>query len=170
MTFFLAYWKWFAAAAVIGVLTIAYNLHVNGLIKAEVTKAVTERDTEWRKSEQKAVDAAIASAKMKEAKQSADFKAIEANYEKEKANAQKAADARVAAVRAGSRLRVSSGCTGAANVPGPATSPAGSPAPAAAQFLNESDSAFLLGEAARADEITRTLNTCQTILKTERLP
>lgn len=170
MSFLRLYWKWIALAAVLAALTIGYNVHVNGLIKDAVTEAVTERDGEWRKSEKAAVDAAIADARAKEAKQAAEFAALKVEYDKEKANAQKANAARVAAVRAGSRLRIPSGCTGAADVPGPSNSTAGSAPAAAAQFLGEADSAFLIGEAARADEVVRQLTACQSVITSDRSP
>ena len=170
MIFFLKYGKWIALAVVLGFLTIAYNVRVNGLIKAEVTKAVTERDSAWREAEKAAIAKADKAAREAEAAQAVKLAKIQADYQKEKANAQKADAARVAAVRAGSRLRIATGCTGAADVPGTTVPAAGSDAPAAAQFLGESDSAFLIGEAARADEIVRTLTACQAVITSDRSP
>lgn len=168
MPFLLLYWKWIVGAILVASLVGYYNVHVNRLVKEAVTVAVTERDASWREAETKAVNAAKAEARAKEASQAKDFAALQKRFEQEKANADKADAARIAAVRAGSRLRISSGCTGAANVPSSASPAAGSDAPPAAQFLGEADSAFLIGEARRADKIVEQLNLCQSTLQSER--
>ena len=168
MPFLLLYWKYIAAAAVIGLGTIWYNAHVDGLIHAAVTKAVTERDADWRASEARAVQAEKDKAALKEKDQAQKFAALQGDFTKEKTRADQAESARLAAVRAGSRLRIATGCTSTADVPGAATPAPGSNAPPAAQFLGESDSAFLIGEAVRANKIVRQLNLCQSTLLAER--
>lgn len=168
MAFLLLYWKWIAAAAVIAALTIAYNVHVNRLIDKAVVKAVTERDAEWRASEEEAIQAAKERARAEEAGHKTALDAIAAQHEKEMNDANKKLAALNASVRAGARLRIASGCTSSGNA-SDAASPAGvGDGKAGAQFLGEADSAFLIGEAARADAIVRQLTQCQAVVIEDR--
>ncbi len=160
--------KWLVLAAVIGTIALAYNLHVNKLIKTAVDKAVTERDAEWRKSEQDAIAKANAAARAQEEAHGKALKALRTKYEKEVADAKSKADAAITAVHDGARLRIAAGCSSPADVPGASSGPAGSDGPAGAQFLGEADSAFLVGEAKRADEIARQLALCQATVTSDR--
>lgn len=164
----LAYWKWIVAAALIAALSIAYNVHVDRLIDKAVVKAVTARDAEWRKAESDAITAARNAAKEIEARHVKDLADLGAIYEREMLSANKQVDARIASVHAGYRLRVTSGCTSAGNDSKAATAPTGSDGAAGAQFLGEADSAFLTGEAKRADDIVRQLHLCQATVISDR--
>lgn len=172
MAFILLYWKQIAiallVAAAVAALSYAYNSHVDRLIDEAVTKAVTTTNANWEKAEQVAIAKAHAEAAAKEAEQAKAFASLQTDYQKEKDRADQADSARLAAIHNGSRLRIPSGCSSSPNVPNPPTSSAGSNGPPAAQFLGEADSAFLVGEAKRADEIVRQLNLCQATLTSER--
>lgn len=168
IAFIIANWKAFAAAALIGVVALFYNLHVDKLIRVAVTKAVTQRDGEWRKSEEAAIEAARKKAQATEAAHAKDLDEIEKKHRKEMEDATKQADARIASVHAGYRLRISAGCTGAGNGAQVAAAAPGSDGTAGAQFLSEADSAFLIGEAKRADDIVRQLRICQETIDSDR--
>ncbi len=168
MPFLLLYWKWIALAAFIGALAVAYNVHVDKLIHTAVTKAVTERDGEWRKSEAEAIAKADAVARATEEAHATALKALRTKYEKEVADGKAKADAAIASVHAGYRLRIDAGCSGAGNDPQTPAAATGSDGPAGSGFLNEADSAFLLGEAKRADAVVNELHICQATVIEDR--
>lgn len=167
MTFILLYWKYLAAAALIGLLTIAYNVHVDGLIKVEVTKAVLERDASWRDSEAKAIAKSRADAQVVEEAQQMAIAAINAQHQKEitDGKAQSARD--VAAARSGAlRLRIPApSCSSTADVSGAAGG--GNPS-AATEALPSGLTERLLGLANAADDNIDALNSCWQIVASDR--
>lgn len=168
VAFVMQNWRVFAILGLVAALVGWHYTDRAIAVHNAVTKAVAERDDVWKKSEQDAIAKARAEAAAKDAEQAKAFAALKDDYEKEKDRADKADSARLAAVRAGARLRIPAGCSSAANVSSPAAAAAGSNDSPAAQFLGEADSAFLVGEAARADEVVRQLTLCQATLTRER--
>lgn len=169
MTFFLLYWKYIAAAAAIALLTVAYNVHVDGLIDDAVTAAVTENNGKWQDSEQKAIVASRAKAAEIEENHRKELAAQAAKYEKERADDKAKHDKDIAAVRSGAiRLRdAAATCASAGNDPKPSTAPSGSDGPKGAD-LSGSASEFLLSLANEADDVVKQLTACQQVILSDR--
>ncbi len=168
MPFLLLYWKWIAAAALIAALTIAYNVHVNGLIHKAVDKAVLERDDQWRDKEQEAIDKAKAAAKATEAAHAKELGTIRTKYQKEVADAKSKKDRDVDGARSGDlSLRVPSGCPSAANVSGAATGPSRGDGPSTVELPRET-TASLYSLANDADAVADQLRACQTVTQSDR--
>ncbi len=168
MPFLLLYWKWIAAAALIAALTIAYNVHVNGLIHKAVDKAVLERDDQWRGKEQEAIDKAKAAAKATEAAHAKELGVIQTKYHKEIADAKTQRDRDVANARSGSlSLRVPSRCPSAADVSG-APNAAGRGDGAQTVELPREVTASLFSIANDANAVADQLRACQAVIQSDR--
>ena len=176
MTFILLYWKWFAAAAIVGMLTLFYNVHVDGVVKAAVTKAVTERDDQWRQKEQEAINKARADALVVEKAHQTALAAIQAQAKKDSDNAKLKAKAQhdkdmADALSGRISLRVpASICASGPDVPGAASG--GNPAAGATIGLPPEIGAGLYSLAddatAREFDVIGKLNTCWQIVASDR--
>lgn len=167
MPFILLYWKYLAAAAAIAALTLLYNVHVDGLIKTAVDKAVIERDGKWQASEQAAIAKSRAEAQAKEAAHAKDLETINHQHQQDIANAKLKHDKDVADARSGAlRLRLPSAvCASRGDVPG---------APGSANPASETTAlparltGRLFGSADDADDNIDELNTCWQIVASDR--
>ncbi len=168
MPFFLLYWKWIAAAALIAALTIAYNLHVNGLIHKAVDRAVLERDDQWRSKEQEAIEKAKAEAKATEEAHAKALGVIQTKYQKEIADAKSQRDRDVANARSGSlSLRVPARCPSAADVSGAASPAPGGDGSATVELPRET-TASLFSIANDANAVADQLRACQAVIQSDR--
>ena len=170
MPFLLLYWKYIAAAAVIGLGAIWYNAHVNGLIKTAVDKAVIERDAQWRDSEAKAIAKSKAIAALVEQAHQQSLAAIQTKYQQEITNGKAQAARDVANARSGAlKLRfattLSPSCP---NVPGAAPAPSGSDATPASAELSAEATGALYSLANDADDVAARLRSCQAIVLSDR--
>lgn len=169
MTFFLLYWKYIAAAAAIALLTVAYNVHVDGLIDDAVTAAVTENNGKWQDSEQKAIAKARTEAKAKEDAHAADLKTIGTQHAKELANAKLKHDKDVAdAVSGALSLRIPApACAGSGDLSGSPAAPAAGDAAATVE-LPRSLTSDLFSFANDADAVADQLTACQQVILSDR--
>jgi Bacteriophage Rz lysis protein len=149
------------------VLLILASLFAGGWHERNV--GWNERDLQAQKEDsERAAEIArqVTRAHTIETAQSKAFQDLTAEHDKEKARADQAVTDRLAAIRGGARLRAN--CSSSPDVPSTANSTPGSDGSPKAGFLGEADSAFLVGEAARADEVVRELQLCQATLTQER--
>lgn len=156
----LRYWKYVAAMLLVMAAVTYYNVHVDGLIKDAVGKAVMERDGQWREQEARAIAKAKADATAQEAAQRASLEAKNKDLERRLKDAKTIHDRDVANARAGNlKLRFSTTlCTGPSNVPG-AAGPRPE-APATTIDLPPEITANLYSLADSADEVEERLQGC----------
>ncbi len=169
MPFLLLYWKYLVAAAIVATLAVAYNWHVDKLIDTAVTKAVTERDGEWRKSEAKAIADADSRARAVEAKHAQDLQQLRGRYQRDIANAKVQHDKDVASANSGDlQLRIPAALCGSsgdgAKVAG---SSSGSDGPETIQ-LPPTLTGDLFALADDADAIADQLTACQAVITSDR--
>ncbi len=160
-------WKLVLGALLVAFVAYVYNAHVDKLIDVATAKAVAERDTVWRTSEQQAVAKANAAKVAEESAHQQQLAAIEAQHLKDLANAKTQHDKDVAAARNGAlRLRVpASVCGDSGNV----SSPPGGQSPAGSYVeLPRSLVERLFGLADDADALTANYNACLQVIQSDR--
>lgn len=156
----LRYWKYVASMLLVMATVTYYNVHVDGLIKDAVGKAVMERDGQWRDQEARAIAKAKKDALAQDASQRADLERKNKDLERRLKDAKTIHDRDVANARAGNlKLRFSTTlCTSPSNVPG-----AAGPrleAPATTIDLPPEITANLYSLADSADEVEERLQGC----------
>lgn len=169
IAFVTAYWKPLLAAIVIGLLTLLYNVHVNGLIKTAVDKAVVENNQAWQKSEQAAIAKAQSEAQATAEAHQKDLADIAAKHQKDLANAKLQHDKDVADARSGAlRLRLAvASCAGSSSVQAPAGPASGGNDPSSAELSSEATGA-LYSLADDADAVSSQLSACQQVILSDR--
>lgn len=160
--------RWSVIAALLAAVAFAVCWHERDVGWAERDVSAKKEMDGLQTALKGAVAQSQANAKRKEKSDAVAFAGLQDEYLKVLAVANQATNERDAAIRAGARLRIPSGCSGGADVPGSTATAPGSNGSAGAQFLGEADSAFLTGEAARADQVVRQLTLCQFTLNAER--
>jgi len=174
LAFALKYWQEIAGVIVISLLTILYQVHVDGLIKVAVDKAVIERDTQWRASEAKAIAQAKAAAAIDFDKREQDLKSIINQQAKDANDAKTQHDKDVAAARSGAlKLRFATTIGGCPALPsGDGASVSGSvtnPTTQSAELSPEATSA-LYSIADDADALVADDNACWAIVASDHKP
>lgn len=156
----LRYWKYIAAMLMVMAVVTWYNVHVDGLIKEAVDKAVITRDGQWRDQEAKAIAKAKADALVSEADQRATLEKQNQDLQRRLKDAKTIHDRDVADARRGAiQLRFSTSlCPSPTNVPNP-TGPGTTPGPAIINLPPEI-TAGLYSLADDADVVEDELQSC----------
>jgi hypothetical protein len=149
-------------------LAIALALAFNGGRKYERADWLDQQNSDLRTANQ-AIDAAHKKAREQEAQSAQKVAAVSTAYQKDLANANRAKDLALNALRAGGLRVAVTGCQATDGGTGQAAPAApGRDGGAATGFLAENDAAFLLSEASRADEVTLQLRACQAVIRADR--
>jgi hypothetical protein len=134
----------------------------------ERSEWVSQQNSDLRTANQ-AIDAAHKKAREQEAQSAQKVAAVSTAYQKDLANANRAKDLALNALRAGGLRVAVTGCQATDGGTGQAAPAApGRDGGAATGFLAENDAAFLLSEASRADEVTLQLRACQAVIRADR--